>query len=61
MNKLGDVFRQAGDIISIDMESNSRGKAVVKFSHPYESVQAVAMFNGQVRVCLAVLYTRKNG
>ncbi|KAH8856909.1 Myelin expression factor 2 [Schistosoma japonicum] len=50
--KLKDVFKLAGkvtsSIIKTDAEGNSRGVGILKFSHPYEAVQAVSMFNNQI-------------
>ncbi|CAH8601854.1 unnamed protein product [Heterobilharzia americana] len=50
--KLKDVFKQAGKVVSCviktDSEGNSRGIGILKFSHPYEAVQAVSMFNNQI-------------
>ncbi|KAH9579443.1 Myelin expression factor 2 [Schistosoma haematobium] len=49
--KLKDVFKSAGKILSsvikTDSEGNSRGVGILKFSNAYEAVQAVNMFNNQ--------------
>ncbi|XP_018645754.1 rna recognition motif (rrm) domain containing protein, putative [Schistosoma mansoni] len=50
--KLKDVFKSAGKILSAviktDSEGNSRGVGILKFSNAYEAVQAVNMFNNQI-------------
>ncbi|GAB6025135.1 hypothetical protein CHUAL_010560 [Chamberlinius hualienensis] len=50
--KLREVFRMAGRVVSVnlntDKDGNSRGHGVVTFEHPVEAVQGVSMFNGQV-------------
>ncbi|CAH8866893.1 unnamed protein product [Trichobilharzia szidati] len=50
--KLKDVFKLAGKItssvIKTDSEGKSRGVGILKFSSPYEAVQAVSMFNNQI-------------
>ncbi|VDQ10792.1 unnamed protein product, partial [Trichobilharzia regenti] len=50
--KLKDVFKLAGritsSVIKTDSEGKSRGVGILKFSSPYEAVQAVSMFNNQV-------------
>ncbi|CAI2733040.1 unnamed protein product [Schistosoma spindalis] len=50
--KLKDVFKSAGKILSsvikTDSEGNSRGVGILKFSNAYEAVQAVNMFNNQI-------------
>ncbi|CAH8551782.1 unnamed protein product [Schistosoma turkestanicum] len=50
--KLKDVFKAAGKIVSsvikTDSEGNSRGVGILKFSNAYEAVQAVNMFNNQI-------------
>lgn len=55
--KLKEIFNLAGKVVDIDMyldkDGNSRGNAVVEFSHPVESVQAISMFHNQE------LYDRK--
>lgn len=55
--KLKEIFCLAGKVINVDLyldkEGKSRGNAVVEFSHPVESVQAISMFHNQE------LYDRK--
>ncbi|XP_040580341.1 myelin expression factor 2 isoform X1 [Lepeophtheirus salmonis] len=50
--KLKEVFRLAGKIVMIELNRDktgkSRGFAVLEYSHPVESVQAISMFNNQV-------------
>lgn len=49
--KLKEVFKLAGKVesldLSIDKEGNSRGFAVVEYSHPVEAVQSISMFDRQ--------------
>lgn len=49
--KLKEVFKLAGKVesldLSIDKEGNSRGFAVVEFTHPVEAVQSISMFDRQ--------------
>ena len=51
--KMREVFRLAGRVCNVelnrDKEGKSRGHGVVEFSHPVEAVQAISMFNNQVR------------
>ena len=50
--KVKDIFKMAGNIISVelkmDSEGKSRGFGTVRFEHPIEAVQAISMFNGQI-------------
>ncbi|XP_066141006.1 myelin expression factor 2 isoform X1 [Euwallacea fornicatus] len=50
--KLKDVFRLAGRIVSIevslDKDGRSRGFGVVEYDHPVEAVQSISMFHNQL-------------
>ena len=50
--KVKDIFKMAGNIISVELKEDSEGKSrgfgTVKFEHPIEAVQAISMFNGQI-------------
>ncbi len=49
--KLRDVFRLAGRIVSVevskDRDGKSRGYGLVEYTHPVEAVQAISMFSNQ--------------
>lgn len=57
--KLEEIFKIAGNVIEVDLktdkEGKSRGMGTVRFEHPIEAVQAIALFNGQY------LYERQMG
>ena len=48
-----EVFSLSGRVCEVelnkDKEGKSRGHGVIEFSHPVEAVQAISMFNNQVR------------
>jgi hypothetical protein len=58
-SKLEEVFRIAGNVIEVelktDSEGRSRGMGTVRFEHPMEAVQCIALLNQQV------LYDRQIG
>lgn len=58
-SKLEEIFRIAGNVIEIDLKEDkdgrSRGMGTVRYEHPMEAVQAIALFNQQV------LYDRQLG
>jgi len=56
-DKLREVFRLAGRLVSVevtkDRDGKSRGYGLVEFTHPVEAVQAISMFNNhKVFFCL---------
>lgn len=50
-SKLEEVFRIAGNVIEVelkvDKDGRSRGMGTVRFEHPMEAVQCIALFNQQ--------------
>lgn len=49
--KIEEIFRIAGNVIEIDLKTDkdgrSRGMCTVRYEHPMEAVQAIALFNQQ--------------
>lgn len=51
VTKLEEIFKIAGNVIEaeikIDKDGKSRGMGIVRFEHPMEAVQSIALFHGQ--------------
>lgn len=51
-SKVEEVFRIAGNVIEIELKTDkdgrSRGMCTIRYEHPMEAVQAIALFNQQM-------------